>query len=308
MTCYDIETHHFKDVLFKSLDATFVISLESYSDRREKIKKMMFKHKFTKVVHILKNKGYKNCNKVNNCGDSSKPITNSVQDITHAHREVINTAKKMGYKNILILEDDAVIIEYYNLKSHVDNITKYITTKKPQLYLLFYMFPQPHGISYHKPATGQISPSVAMIVDVDHYNNIFNSSWECSFKYPHVDALGYSMAPKKYYYYLPIFHTTVDNTTENFNFWCENGEINKDVVKSCKQFNNSNIAKIGFSLNNNVYFSIILNYVIHYFLLFLLIFLFILYRCGAFNVIINKFCKCKKQKKGIRKMLKHLKK
>ena len=140
MTCYKIETYHFKDVLFKSLDATFVINLESYSDRREKIKKMMFKHKFTKVVHILKNEGYKNCNKVNNCGESSKSITNSTQDITHAHREVVNRAKNMGYKNILVLEDDAVIIEYSNLKSHVDNITKYIITYKPHVYLLYFAF------------------------------------------------------------------------------------------------------------------------------------------------------------------------
>ena len=142
------------------------------------------------------------------------------------------------------------------------------------------------------------------IVNVDYYANILNSSWECNFEYPHVDSLGYALTTKKYYYYLPIFTHAVDTTTENFKFWCEN-EDNKD---SCKKLLNSFYYKNVSKIYNNIYFAIILNYVIHYFFLFLLIFLIILYRCGAFNVIINKFCKCKKQRKGMQKMLKHLKK
>lgn len=110
--CYYYQTIHFEDSTL-DVDAVYVLTMEN-SDRLEKIKKDLYLHRPGKVVMIQINKGFRNCSK-RLCKDSTEDIDVSYMDISHAYMNAFKNAVNNQYKNVLILEDDAIFSkEYYN--------------------------------------------------------------------------------------------------------------------------------------------------------------------------------------------------
>ena len=111
-SCYYYQTIHFEESSL-DVDAVYVLTMEN-SERIEKIKKELYLHKPGKVVMIQINKGFRNCSK-RLCKDSTEEIDVSYMDISHAYLNAFKNAVNNQYKNVLILEDDAVFSkEYYN--------------------------------------------------------------------------------------------------------------------------------------------------------------------------------------------------
>lgn len=88
----------FSDGIFSEVDATYVIHLEG-NGRLSKVKEQLSKYHPTNQVYILFNKGYKKCKK-------SANITIPPLDLVDAFLTCFKHANNLGYKNILILEDD----------------------------------------------------------------------------------------------------------------------------------------------------------------------------------------------------------
>ena len=111
-SCYYYQTIHFEESSL-DIDAVYVLTMEN-SDRLEKLKKELYFHKPGKVVMIQVNKGFRNCSK-RLCKDSTEDIDVSYMDISHAYLNAFKNAVNNQYKNVLILEDDAIFSkEYYN--------------------------------------------------------------------------------------------------------------------------------------------------------------------------------------------------
>jgi hypothetical protein len=110
--CYYYQTIHFEESTL-DVDAVYVLTMEN-SDRLEKIKKDLYLHRPGKVVMIQINKGFRNCSK-RLCKDSTEDIDVSYMDISHAYLNAFKNAVNNQYKNVLILEDDAIFSkENYN--------------------------------------------------------------------------------------------------------------------------------------------------------------------------------------------------
>ena len=217
--CYSIETLYYNSGLYDSaVDATYVISLESYKDRYNSIVSQINKQKPSSVVHIVHNQGYKKCLKVRDCSPPDTFIDNPTKDLTDAYKYIFNDAQIKQYKYILILEDDAKFIYYPNLKSHIKSICDFVNKHKPDLYTLG-NFNSSNKSGYHKKINW-ISPTTAIIYNVDAVTPIFNTDWQCEHETPHVDSQFFSKHfNNKWLYYLPLF-TQPFEKTENFNFWC----------------------------------------------------------------------------------------
>lgn len=126
MSCYKIETLHFDEPMFKTIDAAYVLTLEN-SNRRKNYMNQLNKFKPCKTVHIQHNKGYKKCKK-KLCGQ------NSIYDLIDAFRVVFKNAEK--YKgNILILEDDFFFSNKIK-KKDIDRIEDFINNNSFDLYSL----------------------------------------------------------------------------------------------------------------------------------------------------------------------------
>lgn len=114
-SCYSYQTMHFKSSSL-DVDAVYVLTMEN-SERLEKIKMELYRNKPGKLVIIQINKGFKNCTK-RLCSNSKNDIDASHKDISHAYLNAFKNALENNYKNILILEDDAVFSkEFYNAEN-----------------------------------------------------------------------------------------------------------------------------------------------------------------------------------------------
>jgi hypothetical protein len=89
-----------KPVIFKSIDATYIIHLEG-NGRIEHIMIQLSKITPSKIVYIVFNKGYKKCKK-----ESFINTTN--RDLVDANIKIFTHSNEMNYNNILILEDDFI--------------------------------------------------------------------------------------------------------------------------------------------------------------------------------------------------------
>lgn len=89
-----------KGLLDSSVDATYVITLEG-NGRYERVVEQFKKYHPTRTLFIMTNRGYKRCKK-NLLLDLPRC------DLTDAFINTFKHAKNMGYKNILVLEDDFI--------------------------------------------------------------------------------------------------------------------------------------------------------------------------------------------------------
>tara|TARA_B100000900_G_C20573392_1_gene714278 strand:+ start:475 stop:1287 length:813 start_codon:yes stop_codon:yes gene_type:complete len=99
--CYQVDTLTFqKGLLDKGLDAVYILLLKG-SDRTEKAYSQIHTYKLSKNYHVIVNPGYKKCEK-KMC--DQKPY----YDLMDANVYAMKHADKMGYENVMILEDDYV--------------------------------------------------------------------------------------------------------------------------------------------------------------------------------------------------------
>ena len=120
---YYFKTTNYKDVLFPTVDATYVIHLKE-NGRYKNVKKQLKKYSLTNKVHILVNKGYKKCIKPN--------IDSPAKDLIDAYMYCFTHAKQ--YNTIMILEDDFIIDPTIN--QHTDNINNFVKSHKDFIYRL----------------------------------------------------------------------------------------------------------------------------------------------------------------------------
>jgi hypothetical protein len=114
-SCYSYETiAESKNPLFKNVDLTIILTMEN-SNRFKKDPLLLNLSKKTVYQY---NKGYKNCKKPDT-------IKRTTEDITHAYYTAFEHAK--NYNNVIILEDDAEVLNYNPL--HYKKIDNYIGSK-----------------------------------------------------------------------------------------------------------------------------------------------------------------------------------
>ena len=99
--CYHVDTLTFqKGLLDNGIDAVYILLLKG-SDRTAKAYSQIHAYKLSQNYHVIVNSGYKKCNK-QLC--DQKPF----YDLMDANVYAMNHADKMGYENVMILEDDYV--------------------------------------------------------------------------------------------------------------------------------------------------------------------------------------------------------
>ena len=210
--CYYLKTQYYTDPLFKNVDATYIIHLQGNDERYKNITDQLEMYHPTKIVHIVYNKGYKNCNKDN--------ITDSVQDLIDTYLYIMNDAKQYG--TILILEDDFIFNK--DIKEHTHNIDAFINNNTNYIYRLgclpiiqipYNMYTYigltggTHGVIYSKSIRNKILENNTKINDWDkmnHWNKIYD--WDVYINFFTIN----------YNYYKPLCYQLFPNT-ENRNNW-----------------------------------------------------------------------------------------
>ena len=125
--CYKIKPKHNINGLFdSSIDATYIIYLEGNIKRLKNIEEQLNNISPTKKIHILINKGWKNCNK-------KKYITNTAKDLVDCNMYILKHAKRQKYDNILILEDDYLFDNNIKNKNIIKDIDNFLLKKKIHL-------------------------------------------------------------------------------------------------------------------------------------------------------------------------------
>lgn len=111
-TCYSYETiSESQNPLFKNVDLTIVLTMKD-SDRFKKDPLLL--NLSNKTIFQI-NKGYRACKKPDT-------IKRTTEDVTHAYYTAFEYAKNYG--NIIILEDDAEVLNYNTI--HYKKIDNYI--------------------------------------------------------------------------------------------------------------------------------------------------------------------------------------
>jgi hypothetical protein len=114
MTCYSYKILNTTTTpIFKNVDVVLILTMEGSN----RFKEDPFLLNLTKKTIIQYNKGFKKCNK-------PSIITSSEEDIIHAYYTAFNYLKE--YNNVIILEDDAIVINKNPLI--YDKIDKFINT------------------------------------------------------------------------------------------------------------------------------------------------------------------------------------
>lgn len=131
-----MECYNFKKIIYKkdgiydkSVDATYIITMENNKLRHENIKNQLQKCKLTKVTYIVFNKGFKKCEK--------NLIKNkSNYDLIHCNLEIFKNSLQEGYNNILVLEDDFIIENRILENQHRNNINYFCSINKNNMFNL----------------------------------------------------------------------------------------------------------------------------------------------------------------------------
>jgi hypothetical protein len=209
--CYYLKTQYCKDPLFENVDATYIIHLQGNEERHKNITDQLEMYHPTKIVHIVYNKGYKECNKDN--------IQDSVQDLIDTYLYIMNDAKQYG--TILILEDDFMF--HKDIKEHTHNIETFINNNTHYIYRLgcipiiqlpYNMYTYiglsagTHSVLYSKSIRNKILEN-----KIGDWNKI--KDWDVYINFVSVN----------YIYYKPLCYQLVTNT-ENRNNW---GNFNKFI-------------------------------------------------------------------------------
>ena len=187
--------------IFKNVDATYILTLDK-SNRINNIEEYIYK--LSKKTFVQVNKGFRECRKKN--------VDTTCKDILHACKNIFYHARQ--FKNILVLEDDAVFIES-KPESDLKCIDNFIGKREFNVYSLGSLgFTLPETL-LHQRFIGFIGFAQAMIyskcireellkVDIKEIN--------------HIDANFLSKKKLKFTYYKPLIVQYFENT-ENMNEW-----------------------------------------------------------------------------------------
>ena len=128
--CYTYETLHYEKGLFdKSVDVTYILTMDHAVDRHVRIREQLNQHHPTARVVIIYNKGYKKCSKTYKCGE----IDVSYKDLTHAVMHIFDMSQDKN--RILILEDDFIFNTDVTSRE-INDVTDFLVNNDPDVYSL----------------------------------------------------------------------------------------------------------------------------------------------------------------------------
>jgi hypothetical protein len=128
MECYNFFKIKNKEGIYdKSMDATYIITMENNKLRKENIKKQLKKCIFTKTLYIVYNKGFRKCEK-------NLIKKKSTYDLIHCNLEIFKHSLREKYNNVLILEDDFIIQDRILEPKNIININSFCTINKEKIF------------------------------------------------------------------------------------------------------------------------------------------------------------------------------
>jgi len=211
MNCYHFENFYYKKGLFEIVEKTYVIHLEG-NGRIDFVKKELDNFKPSKKCTIVRNKGYKKCDK------PELPKQLPTYDLVHAYMTIFKDAKKKKYKHILILEDDFFFDE--NVKANAHHVSEFLknNTDKPINYFLgcipFLVFPSltKHYKSIYRIASHSVIYNEMAIDNISNVDKTDVTDWDFLLQFTNLS----------YMYHKPLCYQYLSNT-ENSKYW---GEFN----------------------------------------------------------------------------------
>ena len=213
--CFKIETRNYKNSMFsKSVDATYILHLEN-NGRLPAINKQLEDFKPTNTVHIVFNKGFKNCEKI--LKEQSPQY-----DIVDTNFYILQHANEKGYNNILILEDDFIFSnEIYN-KDHLQNINEFLINNKNEK-LMYYLGCLPNisipynSFTYRLLFSGgahcifyTYNARKILLEKPENHKNIYD--WD--------QYINKAFTIKRLVYYIPLCYQLISQT-ENKKYWSQ---------------------------------------------------------------------------------------
>tara|TARA_B100000945_G_C20377597_1_gene595434 strand:- start:698 stop:1432 length:735 start_codon:yes stop_codon:yes gene_type:complete len=170
------------------------------------------------------NRGWKKCSKATH-------ITSAAKDLIDAYKNVFLYCKNI-YEPILILEDDAIVLE--SQQKHYEEIDNFISHAKFDIYSLGSVgFVNPFNLGVHKSYLYAIGYSQAVIWSRTARMKAL-SFIEKNCNLTHVDVHIMSKMQKKYSYYIPMVVQLFPETEnqENWCYFCTNTQLEKTTVKA----------------------------------------------------------------------------
>ena len=211
--CYKFsEIQYSTGILQGCIDATYVIHLEG-NGRYKNIIDQLEMYNPSKIVYIVFNKGYTNCEKLKN-------IATPAQDLIDAFLQIFKHSNSKNYNNILILEDDFIFNEQIKQKTHIKSICDFVNARENEdfQYMLgcipYIKMPCSINLNHYinKCSTGthaciysklnrekMLNEKFENITDWDLYSSLYN---------------------KRYMYYFPLCYQLFPET-ENSKKWGE---------------------------------------------------------------------------------------
>ena len=123
-SCYNFKKLTYSQgLLDEAVDATYIIHLEG-NGRYNDILNQLSQFNPTKIVYIVFNKGYTNCQK-------NKHIKLPSHDLVDAYLKIFkHSTQTQNYNNILVLEDDYFFNEKIAQETHISTICSFLNLHK----------------------------------------------------------------------------------------------------------------------------------------------------------------------------------
>jgi hypothetical protein len=205
----DCEFYKFKLIhktdypLLNNVDIAIVLTLE---DSKRKFEDPVLLN-LARETYLQINKGYKKCNKPG--------VTDSVEDITHAYKNVFKNTDK--FNNVLIFEDDAMYNKKYSIY-HFKEIDKFISQTNFNIYSLGCISINFPDLKDHRYIISQLGGAHSIIYSKAARYKLLNTPGY------HIDTDLIYTLDKKYKYKHPLVCQTFP-VTENKKIWEDDSEI-----------------------------------------------------------------------------------
>lgn len=187
------------------VDAIFIILLEN-SPRKENVIKQLRQYNLHSNIIIQYNKGFKNCSK-----DLIEQKSNF--DLLDANYQIFETSKKMGYKNILVLEDDFIITPNINKSDYITSIKKIVKDDDYNLISLGGLFFLVGIKDANITEPGYLGFAQAVIYSHRYFDLFMNKYY---YEFNHADE--FTLVDKKYLSKIPLIIQPFPET-ENKGNW-----------------------------------------------------------------------------------------
>ena len=210
--CYRFETVNFDRGIYDDfVDCTYIIHLEG-NGRDVRMREEIGRIPTTKIIHILNNAGYKQCEK--------RLIDQApYQDLTDAFLQCFKHAKENAYGNILIFEDDFILSPKIRDPLHINRVGSFVKSRKDEefVYLIgalpIAVFPTAQAHTYRACKTFCMHSVI--------YSEKLIQQWDkIATDHKHWDAIINSHVRNRYIYGEPLCYQTFPET-ENKRTWAE---------------------------------------------------------------------------------------